>query len=149
MSTKNIVRLAKEFVVKVKGKIIARCTDFSLSVNRETIDITSFDSDGFVEKLGGNRDWSLSFSSMVSRSVPSASAPYGLTGIGTGTYESLLDMMLAGTSDHPVTVALDAGTAGFIEGPGILQSLDMDGSVGDKATYSGNIEGAGRFSRPS
>lgn len=151
MSTKNVVRLAKEFVIKVHGMVIARCTDFSFSINRETIDITSFDTKGWVEKMSDNKDWSISFSSMVTRDVASGDPGFahGLSDVGSGTYENLLDLMLSGTADHPVTICLSTGTASFIEGPGILQSLDVDGSVGDKATYSGSIEGAGAITRPS
>ncbi len=150
MSTKNVVRLAKEFVVKVHGMVVARCTDFSFSVNRETIDVTSFDTQGWTEKMSDNKDWSLSFGSMVTRDAESGDPGYahGLTDIGSGTYENLLALMLSATGDYPVTVALQLSTgSGFVEGPGILQSLDIDGSVGDKATYSGTIEGAGAITK--
>ncbi len=152
MSTRNVVRLAKEFVVKIGDMVVARCTDFSFSVNRETIDVTSFDTEGWVEKMSDNKDWTLSFGSMVTREATASELGYdsGKTGLGSGTYENLLDHFLTGTGDYPITVALqlDSGS-GFIEGPGILQGLDVDGSIGDKATYSGTIEGAGKITRPS
>ena len=148
MSTKNVVRLAKEFVVKVDEMVIARCTDYSFSADRDTIDITSFDTDGFTEYLSDNKNWTISFGSMVSREASSGDLGYtsGLADLGSGTYENLLDLFLSATGDYPVVVGLSESTgSAFIEGYGILQSLAIDGAVGDKATYSGNIQGSGQF----
>lgn len=148
MSTRNIVRLAKEFVIKVGGMPIARCTDFSFSASRETIDITSFDTKGFTEYLSDNKDWSISFGSLVTREVGSGSPGFdqGMTGLGSGTYDNLLGLFLSATGDYPVVVALqDQGGSGYAEGYGILTELTIDGSVGDAATYSGNIQGSGKL----
>ena len=149
MSTRNVVRLAKEFVVKVGDMVVARCTDFSFSINRETIDVTSFDTDGWVEKMSDNKDWSISFGSMVTRDISTGDPGWetGLEGVGSGTYDNLLDHFLEGTADYPVTVALSLGTAAFISGPGFLQEMTIDGSVGDKATFSGTIEGGGKLTK--
>ncbi len=149
MSTRNVVRLAKEFVVKIGDMVVARCTDFSFSVNRETIDVTSFDTEGWVEKMSDNKDWNISFGSMVTREIGSADPGWdtGLEGLGSGTYDNLLTHFLTGTADYPVTVALMIGTGDFVSGPGFLQEMTVDGSVGDKATFSGTIEGGGALTK--
>lgn len=150
MSTRNVVRLAKEFVIKIGDMAVARCTDFSFSASRQTIDVTSFDTVGFVEKLSDNKDWTISFGSMVTREAASGELGYlqGKTGLGSGTFANLMDLFLSSTGDYPVLVALNDNTGtSFIQGYGILQALNIDGSVGDKATYGGNIEGAGQFVR--
>jgi len=152
MSTRNVVRLAKEFVVKINNMVIARCTDFSFSADRDTIDITSFDTAGFTEYLSDNKNWTISFGSMVTREAATGELGYisGMTGLGSGTYENLLDLFLSATGDYPVVVGLnDSGGSAWIQGYGILQSLSVDGAVGDKATYSGNIQGSGQFVRGS
>jgi predicted secreted protein len=146
MSYKAIVRLAKEFVLAVNGMVIARCTDFSLSIDKETIDITSFDSEGFNEVLGGQKSWNISFGSMVTREYGSG-APTGVQ--GSGVFDNLFDHLISTEADYPVTVGLgdpNGGTASY-EGLGILSNLSLDGAVGDKITYSGTIEGSGKLAR--
>jgi len=147
----NIVRLAKEFVIKYRGTIIARCRDFSITVGKNTVDITSFDSDGWEEFIGDLKNWNISFSSMVTRGTAT-----------TGTFDKLFDFMVmtgtstaAQSSNYGATVILgDAGTtysasASYFEGLGILNNLSADGAVGDVISYSGEIQGAGKLQRKS
>ena len=146
MST-AIVRLAKEFVLVVNAMVIARCTDFSLSINKETIDITSFDSDGFNEFIGGLKNWTINFGSMVTRDYGTGTTP---SGIGSGVYNNLFDHLISSGADYPVDVALgdpNGGTGQSFEGKAILTGLDFDGSVGEKMTYTGSIQGSGKLSR--
>ena len=145
----NIVRLAKEFVIKYRGSVVARCRDFSLSINKNTVDITSFDTDSWEEYVGDLKTWSISFSSMVTRALTSTG--WGETA-PTGTFDGLYQFMV-GTSeegDYGATVQLgdfnDKATAIFY-GLGILTSLSADGAVGDVISYSGEIQGAGALSR--
>ena len=145
-----IVRLAKEFVIKVNGMIIARATDFSLSLDRQVVDVTSFDSAGWVEKISDNKDWNLSFSGLVTRTYGNGD---GGTGIGTGTFNNLFDLWVSASGDYPVSVGVgDSSTAtsasgNWFGGKGLLVSLNPQGSVGDKMTYSGTVEGAGALTR--
>jgi predicted secreted protein len=147
MATKAIVRLAKEFVIKVNDMVIARCTDFSLSLGKNTVDITSFDSEGFEEYIADTKNWNISFGSMVTREH-GAGTSVG-TGYGSGVFLNLFDHWASASSDYPVVVGIgDSGTAQeFFSGYGILTELSVDGSVGDKITYSGTIQGSGKLSR--
>ncbi len=151
MSTKNIVRLAKEFVVKVDNMVIARCTDFSFSINKSTVDITSFDSEGFDEFIGDSKNWNLSFGSMVTRDGTAGEAgAHGATGLGSGTFDNLFDHMVDTASDYPVTVGLGdelGPTGAYWEGAGIVNDLSFDGAVGENITYSGEIQGSGKIVR--
>ncbi len=148
----NIVRLAREFVVKVGGMVVARCTDFNLSLGKNTIDITSFDTGGFEEFLADRKNWSISFGSMVTRNYGGGSA-HGATGLGSGVFNNLFDLWLSPSGDYPVTVGLgDPSTASsasgnYFTGGGILTELNIDGAVGDKMTLSGTIQGAGPIKR--
>ena len=143
----NIVRLAREFVVVVKGMVLARCTNFTMNLGKNTIDITSFDTEGFEDFLADRKNWSISFGSMVTRDygVGSAHAASG----GSGVFNNLFDLWLSPSGDYPVTVGLgDSGQTGnYFSGGGILTELSIDGSVGDKMTLSGTIQGAGKISR--
>jgi len=151
MSDKNIVRLAKEFVVKVNEMVIARCTDFSFSIDKTVVDISSFDSNGFDEFLGDTKNWTISFGSMVTRDATAGedTGEHGATGLGSGVFNNLFDHMIDSDSDYPVTIGLGDidTTSQFFEGVGILQNLSFDGAQGDKVTYSGEIQGSGKIER--
>ena len=146
----NIVRLAKEFVLALHDMVIARCTNFSISLGKNVIDITSMDSNGFEEHMGGNKNWSISFGSMVTRDF-GATAP---TGYGSGVFMNLFDHWAATASDYPVNIILGditATAAGGIydafSGNGTLIDLAMDGAQGEKMTFSGTIQGSGLLGR--
>ncbi len=148
----NIVRLAREFVVVLHGMVIARCTDFNLTLGKNTIDITSFDTGGFEDFIADRKNWSISFGSMVTRDYGPGSA-HQASG-GSGVFNNLFDMWLATAGDYPATVGLGdwAATGGdasgnWFYGGGILTELNVDGAVGDKMTLSGTIQGAGPISR--
>ena len=149
----NIVRLAKEFVLEFNDLVVARCTDFSLSLGDTKIDISSFDSEGFDEHIRGNRNWSISFGSMVTRSHGTPTA--GATGYGSGVFFTLFDHWASSAGDYPITVKLgdvdyNPGTGNkyeYFEGSATL-TLDMSGSPNDKATYSGTLQGSGVLKRP-
>lgn len=150
--SKNIVRLAKEFVLTFNNQVIARCDNFGLSLGKNIIDITSFDSDGFEEHISDNRNWSISFGSMVTRDHGTG----GATGYGSGVFMSLFDHWAGSASDYPVDIKLGdtdytpaTGTKyDYFEGQGTLSDLSADGAVGDKITYSGTIQGSGKLIRP-
>ena len=128
----STVRLAKEFSVNIGGNDVTRCTDFSLTLGKNTVDITSFDSDGFEEFLGDNRNWSISFGSMVE------------VGSAVGTFGALFDLWLA---DAQLVIKLGDTGSDYFEGTGIFTDLSADGSVGDKISSSGTIQGTGKIAR--
>ena len=143
----NIVRLAREFVLVLHNMVIARCTNFTLNLGKNTIDITSFDTGGFEDFIADRKNWSISFGSMVTRDYGVGSA-HQASG-GSGVFNNLFDMWLATAGDYPATVGLgDSGQSGnYFTGGGILTELSVDGSVGDKMTLSGTIQGAGPIAR--
>lgn len=60
-------KLSKEFSLIFDGTAIAKATDFSLTINKENIDITTLDSAGWKEKLVDLKEWAVSFSGLVVR----------------------------------------------------------------------------------
>ncbi len=152
MSAVNIVRLAKEFVLTLNNMVIARCENFSLTLGKNVIDITSFDSEGFEEHISDNRNWSIAFGSMVTRDF-GATAP---TGYGSGVFMNLFEHWAGTESDVPVNVILGdtvgtgpSGTTVYdaFQGKGTLTDLSAEGSKGEKITYSGTIQGSGKLER--
>ena len=152
--SKNIVRLAKEFVVKIQDMVVARCTDFSMTIDKKLVDVTSFDSQGFDEFIADNKNVTISFGSMVTRDgTDGEGGAHGIvsTSIGSGTFKNLFDHMIDSDSDYPVTIGLGEDTTyptgAYWEGAGILNNLTFDGAVGEKITYKGSIQMSGAIER--
>lgn len=104
-------------------------TGFSLEVNKEIVDITSFSSGRYKASLVDLLDWSISFDAVVART-------------GTGTFETMMVDMLADTVFKVVTFVDSAASTTFT-GNGHITSLSLAGATGDKQTYSCSIQGTG------
>lgn len=127
--------LSKTALIKIGGTAVARLTGWSLEVNKEPVDITNFDSTGaWKEFLIGLKEWSISFDGIVVRNA----------GV-SNDYEDLLTSFLG--SDATVAVLIDDSSASTdISGNAFLISLPVQGSLGDKQTYSGQLQGTGALS---
>lgn len=124
--------LSKTMVITYGGVAIARTTSFSFEINKETVDITNLDSNGWKEFLVDLKEMDLSFDALVTRT-------------GTGDYEELLNDMIA--TDTAVAIVInDSGASTDISFNGFITQLAMSGSVGDKQTYSGSIKPTGAAS---
>jgi predicted secreted protein len=123
--------------LSIGGKVIARCTDFTLEINKEVIEITSLSSQGWKEKLVDLKEWKVSFNALVTRG---ADATYSV-------YDEMLTNIVS--SDDALTVAMaDTGVGGTIglSGSAFLTALSTGVQVGDKMTYNGSLEGTGALS---
>lgn len=58
--------LSKEFTIIYGGEVIAYCTDFSLEINKEIIDITKL-GDSWKNKMVDTKEFKVSFNNMVTR----------------------------------------------------------------------------------
>lgn len=128
------VILGKAMTLTYDSKVIARCTDFTIEVNKEPIDITTLQSAGWKEKKVDLKEWSISFNALVTRGAD-------------GTY-SVYDEFLADILDTDTAIAVsldDTDGSGTISvgGDVFLTSLSTGVTVGDKVTYSGTLEGTG------
>ena len=104
----------------------------SLSVNTDTIDISTKDSAGFRDLIGGQKSFSLSAD--------------GLMDFATGGSDTELDelftQMLARTAVTFVFGIADA-SAYNMSGSGFITSIEVSGGTEDAPTYSVSIEGSG------
>jgi predicted secreted protein len=115
---------------------VIKLTGWSLEVNKETVDVTSLDSaDAWKEFLVDLKEWSLSFDGIVVREQDAL-----LT-----DFQGLLEDLI--TSDTAVTVLITESGSGYttltIGGSGFLTGLPLSGSLGDKQTFSGTVQGTG------
>jgi len=128
--------LSKTMVITLDSSAIARSTGWTFNVDKEPIDVTSFDSNGWKEFKVDLKEAEISFDGLVSRESNNGF-----------DYEALLSSII--NSDASISYALTdsgAGTATVISGSGFLTNVSATGSLGDKQTYSGTIKPSGTIS---
>ena len=132
--------LTKNLAIFYGGQPVALATEFSMSVNQETIDINTIASSNFDQKIAGKKSFSFSFGALVASTTPA----------GSVGFNALLDAMLL--ADSPaveiyITRPLVGGIAVtgdvYYRGNAIITSLEFSPSMNDKVTYSATMEGTG------
>jgi predicted secreted protein len=104
----------------------------SLSMNVDTIDISTKDSNGFRDLIGGQKSFSLSADGLMD-----------FAGVAADTeVDELFTQALART---PVTFVFGIDDASLynMSGSGIITSIEVSGGTEDAPTYSVSIEGTG------
>lgn len=119
-----------ELGVYIDSTLIAAAQDVSLSLNMETIDITTKDSSGFRELLAGVRSGSMSCSGLIDYLDASNK---DITDLWTA-YETRASLTLKFSKANETTGELSFGATGF------LTSLEQSGGTEDTATYSATFE---------
>ena len=111
----------------------------SLSINVDTIDITTKDSAGFRELLGGTKSFSLSADGLMDFEATA----------GDTDVAELFDQMLDRTAvDFTFTFAPSGTPTGYtVTGDGFITSLEISGGTEDAPTYSCSIEGTGALTK--
>lgn len=127
-------KLAKEMSISHDGDTLLLVTDFTFEVNKETIDVTTLDDAGWRSFLVDLKDWKIS---------GSANQGKGTAGASEAGWDELMVDLKADTAAVAV-VFTSTDVDDFLEtGTGFLTSLSASGSVGDKITYSFEIQGTG------
>lgn len=111
-------------------------TSCSLSVNADTIDVSTKDSAGFRALIGGQKSFSLSADGLMD---------FVSTTGSTDTDELFTNMM--NRTSVTFTFALDVQAGYKYTGSGFITSLEISGAMEDAPTYSVSIEGTGEISQ--
>ncbi len=104
----------------------------SLSMNVDTIDISTKDSAGFRELLGGQKSFSLSADGLMDFEAAA----------GDTDVQELFTQALDRTAVTFV-FGIDDGTLYNMSGSGFITSIEVSGGTEDAPTYSVSIEGTG------
>ena len=117
--------------VYIDGTIIAAATDCSLSLNMETIDITTKDSAGYRELLAGMRSGSMSVSGLIDYQA---------------TDKDTVDLYTAWENRTSLTLKFSSEISSdtSFTASGFLTSLEQSGGTEDTATYSATFELTGQ-----
>lgn len=119
-----------ELGVYIDSTLIAAATDCSLSLNMETIDITTKDSAGYRELIGGLKSGSISCSGLIDYLDASNK---DITDLWTA-WENRTSLTLKFSKANEETGELSFSASGFIT------SLEQSGGTEDTATYSVTFE---------
>lgn len=122
---------AKNALFKVGANTIQGLNEGSITINGETIDVTTFASGGWIEKIQGLKSAEMTFSGFWLTTDTN-----GQTALTTG--------LTAGT---PVACsALFDGTAGW-SGSFLVTSLEITASVADSVQASFTLESTGALTK--
>ena len=112
--------------VKVNGQKVAEINNWSLELDADDIDVTSFDSDGWKEYIAGSRGWSGSFEGNF---VPDDTEGQGA-------------LILAWVNSQNVELQLDVNEDISFSGSAMI-TLSMEAAVDDKVSFSCDFQGSG------
>ncbi|HHV98602.1 MAG TPA: hypothetical protein GXX36_03355 [Clostridiaceae bacterium] len=112
--------------VKVGSSKVAEIANWSLDLSADDIDITSFDSNGWRERIQGIKEWSGSFEGNFD--------PTDTTGQG-----ELIDAWLSGDA---VTLELNVNSTVKFSGDAFV-TLSIETPVDDKVNFSCDFQGTG------
>ena len=131
--TDLVVTLAADGGTEYK---LLHATSCSLSVNADTIDISTKDSSGWRDILSGQRSFSISADGLMD-----------FTSTGTTTDpDEIFDLInTRGKADFTFALATPAGYK--FTGEGYITSLEVSGGVEDAPTYSISLESTGALTK--
>ena len=117
--------------VYVEDTLVAAAQDVSVSMSVETIDVTTKDSAGYRELLGGLRTASFSVNGLIDYTEP--------TNESTADLATTLLARTAVTLKFSTEVTADQS----VSAEAICTSLELSGGTEDTATYSATFEATG------
>ena len=112
--------------VKLGANKIAEIANWSLDMSADDIDITSFDSEGWRERMQGIKEWSGSFEGNFKPDDTQGQA-------------ALIDAWLSG---QKVTLELQVNSTVKFSGDALV-TLNIETPVDDKANFSCDFQGTG------
>ena len=114
--------------VKVNGKNVAEISNWTMDLDADDIEVTSFDSDGWKEYIAGARGWAGSFEGNF--------APDDTEGQGA--------LISAWVNSENVELQLDVNEDISFSGSAMI-TLSMEAAVDDKVSFSCDFQGTGEL----
>jgi hypothetical protein len=119
--------------LKIDSSIVASATDWSISPNREMIEITTLESGRGKIYMPDRSDYTLSLNGLVFRNE-------GNDQMG---YIKMLNKMLNTDTSIAWSGTLDSSTTQIVSGWGYLSSAPIQVAQGSAVTYSAEAQGCG------
>lgn len=126
---------SKTIDITIDGSIIACATDYSLSVNKDFIEVACMNSTAnSKQQIPDLYSYTISGSGLVFRS----------TDLGTGYgFDPMMSSLTSGDASIAWAITPNVSTNTFYSGTGYFSSVTQDGGVGAAVTYSFEILGDG------
>lgn len=124
------------FLIVVDGGAIAHSTSASISIDMDTVDVSSKDSAGVQELIAGQRSATVDFEALVDFGAQ------GLTDAGGTAMKGLDDLFTVFNNRSAINWQLSTGSfdgSPKFTGSGLITSLSMDAPMEDVTTFSGSI----------
>lgn len=117
------------------ASVMGCATDFSLSVDKDMIEIACLSSTGAKQQVPDLYGWNISFSGLVMQEAT--------VDEGKSSFYDLMANILGDDVSIGVYIVPDVTGNSYYGGTGYLSSMSMDGGVGSAMTFSGEIAGTG------
>ena len=125
----------KKMLVLVGGVAIGATKSFTLTINSQTIDTTSKDSDAWGESLYGSKDWNVSVDGLYDPESPMNA-------------EELFDAITNDTRLLLEMAVIDGTGGGLVfKGYANASGLTIGASYNDAVTFTGNMQGDGAIEK--
>lgn len=126
--------LSKKISIVIDGSTMLCPNDFSLSMNKDILEITCMGSSGSKRSIPDMYGWNISFSGTA----------YETAGLGAGdyTYENLVSKLKTDASVG-IYYLPDVSANKYYGGAGYITSISISGGAGSPVTYSGEVTGDG------
>jgi predicted secreted protein len=112
---------------------IAYCKNSAIKINRALSDITTKDSEGWLDFLNGIKSWSIDFDGLVSYDNDSFSTSYFISKFN---------------NSEPFFIQFGVIQDNFIHtffGEVAIENIDIEADNGELVTYSGSLKGIGKL----
>jgi predicted secreted protein len=125
----------KKMLVLVGGVAIGATKSFTLTVNSQTIDTTTKDSDAWGESLYGSKDWNVSVDGLYDPDDPMNA-------------EEIFDAIVGDTRLLLEMAVIDGTGGGLVfKGYANASGLTVGASYNDAVTFTGTLQGDGKLEK--
>lgn len=124
---------SKAMKIYIDASTVGCATDFSLSLDRDMIEVACMDASGAKQNIPDMHGWSVSGSGLVIRTA---------TQTGYGMFE-MADSLMNSDASIGIMIKPDVSANKYYSGSGYFSSISMEGGVGAAVTYSFEITGSG------
>jgi hypothetical protein len=123
---------SKQMSIVIDGSTLGCATDFSLSVDKDLIEIACLESTS-KSSVPDLYSWTISFNGMVIRT--------SARDAGKAGFENLMTKIMSDAS-IAIYILPNVSTNTYYTGAGYLSNVTMDGGVGSAVTFSGEVTGS-------
>lgn len=125
---------SKSCSIVIDGSTLLCGTGFSLSIQKDMIEISCLSSTGAKQQIPDLYGWTVSFDGLRMQSATVDS--------GKISYDQLANKLITSDASVGIYILPDVSANNYLSGWGYLSSISMEGGIGSPVTFSGEIVGS-------